>query len=173
MEFIESNLLSSILFLPVLVAVVVALLPGKEKTLIRWVAFIGSLLPFVLALFLWFRFESAHPGFQFEELRIWYAAIHSSYHIGVDGISLSMVLLTTLLTPLAILASFKVEDRVKAYMALFLLLETGMLGVFLSLDLLLFFVFWEIGLVPMYFLINQWGNAKGERELWGGIKVSA
>ena len=84
-----------------------------------------------------------------------------------------MVLLTTLLTPLAILASFSIKDRVKAYMMLFLLLETGMLGVFLALDLLLFFVFWEIGLVPMYFLINQWGSEKGEREIWGGRKVPA
>jgi NADH-quinone oxidoreductase subunit M len=173
MEFLESNLLSFILFLPVVVAAVVALLPSNEKTLIRWVAFIGSLLTFVLAIILWANFESNRPGFQFEELNSWYSAIHSSYHIGVDGISLSMVLLTTLLTPLVILASFKIEDRVKAYMALFLLLETGMLGVFVSLDLLLFFVFWEIGLVPMYFLINQWGSEKGERELWGGMKVSA
>ena len=77
----------------------------------------------------------------------------------MDGLSLTMVLLTTLLTPLALLASFSITDRVKAYMMLFLLLETGMLGVFMSLDLLLFFVFWEIGLVPMYFLINQWGEA--------------
>ena len=173
MELIESNLLSFILFSPLAVAIVVALLPSKEKTLIRWVAFAGSLIPFGLALLLWFNFQRNWAGFQFEEVRVWYDAIHSSYHIGVDGISLSMVLLTTLLTPLALLASFKIEDRVKAYMALFLLLETGMLGVFLSLDLLMFFVFWEIGLVPMFFLINQWGNEKGERELWGGIKVKA
>ncbi|HRQ32405.1 MAG TPA: proton-conducting transporter membrane subunit, partial [Anaerolineales bacterium] len=79
--------------------------------------------------------------------------------LGVDGLSLTMVLLTTLLTPLAILASFNISERVKAYMILFLFLETGMLGVFLSLDLLVFFVFWEVGLIPMYFLINQWGSA--------------
>jgi NADH-quinone oxidoreductase subunit M len=84
-----------------------------------------------------------------------------------------MVLLTTLLTPLAILASFSIKDRVKSYMVLFLFLETGMLGVFLALDLLIFFVFWEIGLVPMYFLINQWGSEKGEREIWGGRKMPA
>jgi NADH-quinone oxidoreductase subunit M len=173
MEFIESYLLSLVLFLPVVIAVVISLLPAKEKTLIRWVAFIGSLLVLVLALLLWYRFEPNRPGFQFEELHVWYQAIHSSYHVGVDGISLSMVLLTTILTPLVILASFKIEDRVKPYMALFLILETGMLGVFMSLDLLLFFVFWEIGLVPMYFLINQWGSEKGERTIWGGRKISA
>src|SRR5690606_16680552 len=101
----------------------------------------------------------------------WYEAINSSYHLGIDGLSLSMVLLTTILTPLAILASFSVDDKVKAYMALFLALETGMLGVFLSLDLLLFFVFWEIGLVPMYFLIDQWGSKGGERTLWNGMTM--
>lgn len=173
MEFIENNLLTFILFLPVFVAIIIVLLPGDERKLIRWVAFIGSTMVLGLSLWLWFAFEPNRPGFQFEELHNWYPAINSSYHIGVDGISLSMVLLTTLLTPLVILASFKIEDRVKPYMALFLLLETGMLGVFMALDLLLFFVFWEIGLVPMYFLINQWGSEKGERELWGGFKVSA
>jgi len=108
---------------------------------------------------LWNKFDPNATGFQFEEKYVWYEAIHSSFHIGVDGISFSMVLLTTFLTPLAILASFSVSDRVKPYMMLFLFLETGMLGVFLALDLLIFFVFWEIGLVPMYFLINQWGSA--------------
>ena len=112
-------------------------------------------------------------GFRFQQEVAWYPAINSSFHLGVDGLSLSMVLLTTLLAPLAILASFSVEEKIKPYMALFLALETGMLGVFLSLDLLLFFVFWELGLVPMYFLIDQWGSKTGERELWGGMKVSA
>ena len=173
MEFIESNLLSLILFSPLVLALIIALLPAREKILIRWVAFIGSLLTLSLSIYLWRHFIPNWQVFQFEEVHVWYSAIHSSYHVGVDGISLSMVLLTTLLTPLVILASFKIEDRVKPYMALFLILETGMLGVFLSLDLLLFFVFWEIGLVPMFFLINQWGSEKGERELWGGMKVSA
>jgi len=171
MDFIANNLLTLILFIPAMAAVLVALLPGEEKVLIRWVAFIASLFPLALSLFLWFVFDASQAGFQFEQNQAWYAAINSSFHIGVDGISLTMVLLTTILTPIAILASFSVEDRIKGYMALFLLLEMGMLGVFLSLDLLLFFVFWEIGLIPMYFLINQWGNPKGERELWGGIKV--
>ena len=173
MAFISSNLLTLILFLPVLAAVVVALLPSEEKKLIRWVALIASLLPLTLALFLWFQFDASQAGFQYEQQVTWYEAINSSYHLGVDGVSLTMVLLTTVLTPLCILASFSINDRVKGYMALFLMLETGMLGVFLSLDLLLFFVFWEIGLVPMYFLINQWGSEKGERELWGGMKVKA
>jgi NADH-quinone oxidoreductase subunit M len=173
MVFIESNLLSLILFFPAFVAILILFLPREEENLVRWVAFIGSLIPFALAIVLWFSFDRTRPGFQFEERYIWYEAINSTYHLGVDGLSLTMVLLTTLLTPVSILASYSIKDRIKPYMILFLFLETGMLGVFLSLDLLLFFVFWEIGLVPMYFLINQWGSEKGEREIWGGRKISA
>ncbi len=173
MDFIISNLLTLILFTPLLAVLVLILLPGEQKSLLRWTAFVLSLIPLLLSLVLWFEFDPNQAGFQFQYKLVWYSALNSSYHVGVDGISLSMVLLTTLLTPLAILASFTIEDRVKVYMALFFLLELGMLGVFLSLDLLLFFVFWEFGLVPMYFLINQWGSEKGEREVWGGAKMPA
>ena len=173
MNFIGTHLLTLILFTPTFVAAVLLFLPDADGRLSRWVAFLGSLIPLGLAITLWISFNATQPGFQFQEQYIWYEAINSSYHLGVDGLSLTMVLLTTLLTPVSLLASFNISDRVKAYMILFLLLETGMLGVFLSLDLLLFFVFWEIGLVPMYFLINQWGSATGERTIWGGRVVSA
>jgi NADH-quinone oxidoreductase subunit M len=159
MEFLITHLLSLILFLPTIAAVIMLFLPGEEVKLHRWFAFIASLIPFALTLYLWSAFDPDTTGFQFQESYVWYEAIHSSFHLGVDGISLSMVLLTTLLTPLAILASFSINEKTKAYFMLFLFLETGMLGVFLALDLLIFFVFWEIGLVPMYFLINQWGSA--------------
>ena len=159
MNFISTHLLSTILFFPMLSAVVMMFLPKDENKLFRWFAFIASLVPFGLTLLAWFQFKSNQSGFQFEETYVWYQAIGSSLHLGVDGLSLTMVLLTTFLTPLAILASFSVSDRVKPYMMLFLFLETGMLGVFMALDLLIFFVFWEIGLIPMYFLINQWGSA--------------
>jgi NADH-quinone oxidoreductase subunit M len=173
MEFIMDHLALLILLLPVASAVILLLLPRGQDNLIRWIAFILSLFPFVLSIVMWLNFRQNVPGFQFQELYDWYPPINSTLHLGVDGISLSMILLTTLLTPLAILASFTITDRVKAYMLLFFLLEFGMLGVFMSLDLLLFFVFWEFGLVPMYFLINQWGSEKGERQIWGGRKVSA
>ncbi len=159
MDFLNTHLLSLILFLPTISALVIFFLPSGETKLLRWFAFSASLIPFVLTLVLWSRFDPNKTGFQFQEQYMWYEAIHSTLHLGVDGISLTMVLLTTLLTPLAILASFSVTDRVKPYMMLFLFLEMGMLGVFMALDLLIFFVFWEIGLVPMYFLINQWGSA--------------
>lgn len=159
MNFIATHLLSTILFFPAVAALVMLFLPKDETKLHKWFALGASLVPFVLSLVLWFNFDPAQPDYQFEEMYTWYAAIGSSLHLGVDGLSLSMVLLTTLLTPIAILASFSINDRTKAYMILFLFLETGMLGVFMALDLLIFFVFWEVGLVPMYFLINQWGSA--------------
>jgi NADH-quinone oxidoreductase subunit M len=167
-----TRVLSLILFSPTLVALVIAFLPRQEKTLLRWTAFLGSLIPLALTISAWFGFDQGQGGFQFVENFLWYPSLNATYHVGVDGLSLSMVLLTTLLTPVALLASFNIEDKskaysIKAYMILFLLLETGMLGVFMSLDLLLFFVFWEIGLVPMYFLINQWGSEKGERDVFG------
>lgn len=160
MSFIEQHLLTLILFIPTGAALLLLFIPGDKKRAIRWAALIASLIPFLLSLIAWVSFNSDQPGlvFQFEEQYIWYAAIGASYHVGLDGIALVMVVLTTLLMPLVILASFKIEEKIKAYMILFLLLETGMLGVFLALDLLLFFVFWEIGLVPMYFLIQQWGG---------------
>ncbi len=159
MNFIATHLLSLILFTPALAAVIMLFLPSDDHRLFRWFAFGVSFIPLTLSLVVWFNFRSIQPGFQFQETYTWYAAIGSSLHLGVDGLSLTMVLLTTLLTPLALLASFSINDNVKAYMMLFLFLETGMLGVFMALDLLIFFVFWEVGLVPMYFLINQWGSA--------------
>jgi len=173
MAFIIEHILTLILFFPTLAALVVLCLPKENLKAIRWTAFGLSLVPFLLTILLWAQFKAGQAGFQFQEQAAWYAAIHSTFHVGVDGLSLTMVLLTTLLTPLALLASFNITDRLKAYMFLFLVLETGMLGVFLSLDLLIFFVFWEIGLVPMYFLINQWGSEKGERKIWKGVKVQS
>lgn len=173
MDFISSHLLTLILFSPVLAAVIIFILPREQENLIRWTALVLSIVPFAFTIVLWFGFDRSLEGFQYQEMATWYSAINSSFHVGVDGISLTMVLLTTLLTPLCILASFSIKDRVKSYMILFFLLEMGMLGVFLALDLLIFFVFWEFGLIPMYFLINQWGSEKGEREIWGGKKIPA
>lgn len=168
MSFLNIPVLIWLLFLPVLGGVILLCLPSKKSNLIRWSAFGLSLLPFIFTLVLWFNFQPQSDSlFQFEITLPWFTAIHSSLHLGLDGISLVMVLLTTLLTPLAILTSFNIKENIKAFMILFLLLETGILGVFLSLDLLLFFLFWEIGLVPMYFLINLWG---GEKRNYASLK---
>jgi NADH-quinone oxidoreductase subunit M len=166
MNYLLDHLLSLLLFTPLAGAVLVLLLPGAKVRALRWTAFITTLFPLGLVLLLWslFNAQPACPPdqalcFQFQESAPWFPAIHAVYHLGVDGLSLPMVLLTSLLMPAAILVSFNIKENVKLYMALFLLLETGMLGVFLSLDLILFFLFWEIGLIPMYFLINMWGSA--------------
>ena len=166
MNFLLDHLLSFILFTPLAGAVVVLLIPSAQVRAIRWVTFVTTLVPFALALLLWAEYAAQSPCpasqplcFKFEESAPWFTAINASYHLGIDGISLPMVLLTTLLMPPAILFSFGIKEKVKLYMALFLLLETGMLGVFVALDLIMFFLFWEIGLIPMYFLINIWGSA--------------
>jgi NADH-quinone oxidoreductase subunit M len=159
MSFLHEHILTLVLFSPVASALLVLLIPRGQVKAIRWAAFLLSLIPFGLSIYLWTAYVPEQAGFQFVEQAAWYEAINSSYHLGVDGISVPMVLLTTLLTPLSILISWSIKENLRGFMVLFLLLETGMLGVFMSLDLLLFFVFWEIGLVPMYFLINQWGSA--------------
>ncbi len=163
MDFVQANLLTLITFTPLLGSAVVMILPRGNKNLVRWVALIFSLIPLALATLMWIWFNQ-DPCYGiadacFEQKVLWFPILKSYYHVGVDGISLTMVFLTTLLTPLAVLISWSIEERVNLYMALFLLLEMGMLGVFVSLDLLIFFVFWEFGLVPMYFLINIWGSA--------------
>jgi NADH-quinone oxidoreductase subunit M len=159
MAFFQDHLLTLILISPVIGALITLFLPKENVKLIRWFVVIVSLVPLALSIYLWVNFDAAQAGFSFEEKIPWYEAVNSSYHLGVDGISVPMVLLTALLTPLALLISWSISENVRSYMVLFLLLEAGMLGVFLSLDLLLFFVFWEVGLIPMYFLINQWGSA--------------
>ena len=168
MDFIGNHILSWILFSPLIGAVLLLLIPNGWSKSLRWTAFAASLIPFGLTIYAWVLFnQSTTTAFRLEEAAPWFSAIYSSYHLGIDGISLSMVLLTTLLVPLAILTAFSVTERIKPFLVLFLLLETGLLGVFLSLDLILFFVFWEVGLVPMYFLIAQWG---GEQRNYASLK---
>ncbi|MGC8945303.1 MAG: hypothetical protein ACP5N6_04000, partial [Anaerolineae bacterium] len=166
MEFFWQHLLSLILFIPLVGAGLVMLLPKEQDRLIKWVSLLISLIPLVLSVIVWVNFDPGAPGYQFVERLEWFPLIGASYHVGIDGIGLVMVLLTTFLTPLALLISFSIHEEVRSYFALFLFLETGMLGVFVALDLLIFFLFWEIGLIPMFFLINRWGSEHGERELW-------
>ncbi|HID88481.1 MAG TPA: NADH-quinone oxidoreductase subunit M [Anaerolineae bacterium] len=158
MDFIHAHLLTLILFIPLLGAALVAILPRDQEQLIKWVSLLISLIPLGLSVLMWVNFRPQATGFQFQEILEWFPQIGSSYHVGVDGISVTMILLTTLLTPLALLISFSIKEQVRSYFALFLMLEMGMLGVFMALDLIIFFLFWEIGLVPMYFLINIWGS---------------
>ena len=123
MNFLNQHLLTLILFSPVLGMLAVILVPGEQKQSVRHAAFVSSLIPLALSIILWFNYDYSIAGFQFEEQAQWYTAISSSYHVGVDGISVPMILLTTLLMPIGVLASFGIEERVKSYMLLFLMLE--------------------------------------------------
>ncbi len=161
-------LLSSLIFLPLLGALGVLLLRGDDHAWIRVVALIVSLAEFALSLLLWRVFDSANAAYQLEEHRNWISSPPIHYHLGVDGISLFLVLLTTFLTPLAVLVSWKsIASRVKGFFLSLLVLEAAMIGVFVSLDLFLFFLFWEAMLIPMYFLIGIWGH---ERRIYAALK---
>ena len=163
----QPHLLSVITFLPLLGVPALLLLRSDDHAWIRRIALAVSLAEFVISLFLLRGFDIAERNYQFPEFHAWIGkGIH--YHLGVDGISLFLVLLTTFLTPLAILASWEsIQDKVKGFFIGLLVIESAMIGVFVSLDLFLFFVFWELTLIPMYFLIGIWGH---ERRIYAAIK---
>ena len=164
----ENSLLTIVTFLPLAGAVLLLTLPKDNFKLIRVLALVIATTTFLLSLFLFFYFDVLTPRMQFEQLATWIPSLGANYHVGIDGISLFLVLLTTFLTPITVLSSFNSVDRhAKEYFICMLLLETGMLGVFVALDLFLFYVFWEVMLVPMYFLIGVWG---GERRIYAAVK---
>ncbi|HTS28118.1 MAG TPA: NADH-quinone oxidoreductase subunit M [Bryobacteraceae bacterium] len=164
----DQHLLTYILLTPLAGLVVLMCIPGKNKDLIRIWANLAAFAGFLISLPLVKNFQAGAPGFQFEERVDWIPALGAHYHLGIDGISLLLVMLTTLMGFIAVLGSWNaVQDRVKEYYAMFLLLQTGMIGVFISLDFFLFYVFWELVLVPMYFIIGVWG---GPRKLYAAIK---
>ena len=161
----DFNYLSAIIFLPALGAVLVAFLPGLSGRAVRYMAAVFTLVPLVLSILLFFAFGrsgSMAGVIQFEEKLSWIPAISANYHLGVDGLSLPLVILMALLGFLVVLISWKVDLRIREYFAWLLLLETSILGVFCALDMLLFFLFWEIEIVPMYFLISIWGSGRKE-----------
>src|SRR5881296_3147133 len=161
-------LVTLVTFLPGAAGLALLLVPRRAAGLIRVVALAISLVTFALSLPLYFGFDGADPGYQFEEHRPWMPTLGVSYHVGIDGISLLLVLLTTFLMPLALASAWDgIEDRVKGFVATMLILETGMLGVFVSLDLFLFYVFWEAMLIPMYFIIGVWG---GPNRIYAAVK---
>ncbi|HFD39087.1 MAG TPA: NADH-quinone oxidoreductase subunit M [Anaerolineae bacterium] len=166
----EQQLLTLITFFPLLSALIILLIPRDDERTIRRLAVGLSFIPLVLAIYLWLAFDKTAAGFQFETVVSWIPAIDVNYHVGADGLSVPLIFLTTLLTTLSLIySSFVIKKRVKEFFLLFLLLEMGMLGVFVSLDLVLFYVFWEIGLVPMYLLIGIWGQPK-DRPQYSAIK---
>jgi len=167
-SYANSHLLSIILFTPLVGAALLLFVSRQQTNLIRWIANIVALVGFVVSLPLWFAYDPAGPQFQFREQMDWIPSIGAQYFLGVDGFSVLLILLTTLMGVIAILSSWTaITERVKEYYIFLLVLQTGMIGAFVSLDFLLFFLFWEVMLVPMYFLIGIWGS---DRRLYSAIK---
>jgi NADH-quinone oxidoreductase subunit M len=160
-------LLTAALFAPLAGAVLVAAVPAARPALARWLALAASLAALALAVAVAVRFRAGEAGFQLGATADWVPAFGVRYRIGVDGVSLPLLLLTTVLTPLAIAGSWRMADRPRTYLSLLLVLETAMLGVFVSLDLFLFYIFWEAVLVPAYFLIGSYG---GPRRVYAAVK---
>ncbi len=152
-------ILSLLVFIPLVGATLILFMDrDRHRREICWTATVFSALAFVFSLSALGAFEIGRAGIQLREYADWIDALNIHYHLGIDGLSLPLILLTTLLSLLSIIYSWRITERIKEYMFFFLLLETGMLGVFTSLDFFLFYIFWEVSLVPMYFLIGIWGG---------------
>ena len=149
-------------FVPLAGAVLILFLPKGNQRAIKWTALIFSLPTLVLSILLWTGYDYSKPGFQYVLKLPWIQSLNVHYYMGVDGISIPLIFLTALLTTLSLVYSWIITERPKEYFALFLFLETGMIGVFTSLDFFQFYIFWEISLVPMYFLIGIWGGPRRE-----------
>src|SRR6202795_2718768 len=168
MDFFANHILSVVLFTPLVGALLLLLVPREKEGVHRVVGNVFGVLGFLVSLPLLKWFKPEWGGFTFEESADWIPSIGAKYHLGIDGISLLLVMLTTFLGMIAILSSWSaIHLRTKEYYILLLLLQTGMIGVFVSLDFFLFYVFWEVMLVPMYFLIGVWGS---DRRLYAAIK---
>jgi NADH-quinone oxidoreductase subunit M len=161
-------LLSLILFTPLAGAFLLLFVSRKNDDAVRWIANVVTAAGFLVSVPLWFWYDTANPEYQFVERAEWIPSIGAQYFLGVDGFSCLLILLTTLMGFIAVLSSWTaITERVKEYYIFLLILQTGMIGAFVSLDFLLFFLFWEVMLVPMYFLIGIWGS---DRRLYSAIK---
>ncbi|CUU07440.1 NADH dehydrogenase subunit M [Candidatus Kryptobacter tengchongensis] len=168
MEWLQKHILSLIIFLPLLGALLISLINNGRKNLIKFLGILFSTLTFVLSVYVFIKYEPQKIGFQFVEFYPWIKSLDIAYRVGIDGISLLLLVLTTFLTPVGLLSTWgSVEKRVKGYVIMFLLLETGMNGVFCAIDTFLFYIFWEVMLIPMYFIIGIWG---GENRIYAAVK---
>lgn len=162
LSWIQTHPLSAMVFTPLVGMVAVLLLPGSARSAIRWTSALAAAVPLALAVWLYGAFDRTTSAMQLVERAPWIPAYNIHYTVGVDGLSVTMVLLTALLSFLCVFASWGIEKGVKGFFAMFLLLETGMMGVFVALDFFLFYIFWEVMLLPMYFLIGIWGGPRRE-----------
>ncbi len=160
--WILTHPLSTMIFAPAVGMAVVLALPRGALSAIRWVSALFAAVPLALSIWLYGAFDRSVPGMQLVERFAWIPAFNIEYYVGVDGLSVTMILLTGLLSFLCIFASWGIEKGAKGFFAMFLFLEAGMIGVFAALDFFLFFIFWEIMLLPMYFLIGIWGGPRRE-----------
>ncbi|MEN3039038.1 MAG: NADH-quinone oxidoreductase subunit M [Candidatus Kryptonium sp.] len=168
MELLQKHILSLIIFLPTVGALVISLINSERKNLIKFLGILFSTATFALSVYVFVKYDPENVNFQFVEIYPWIKSLDIAYRVGIDGISLLLLVLTTFLTPIGLLATWgSVEKRVKGYVIMFLLLETGMNGVFCALDTFLFYIFWEVMLIPMYFIIGIWG---GENRIYASIK---
>jgi len=164
----QSYLLTYLLAVPIIGSLLLLFINKEKAQLIKYVGLIVSLIAFVISLIIYFDFNNQVADFQFVNKFNWVKDLNISYHVGVDGLSLLLILLTTFLTPLTLISSWNgIKSKVKEFTFFMLFLELGMLGVFASLDMFLFYVFWEAMLIPMYFIIGIWG---GERRIYASIK---
>ncbi len=164
----QSALLTYLILIPFAGSIILFAFKEKHAQLIRWFGLFVSGLAFILSLVIYFSFDAAKPGFQFTHKVLWIDSLNVSYHVGADGISVLLILLTTFITPLTLLSSWKsIQKKVKMFTIMMLFLEVGMLGVFMSLDIFLFYIFWEVMLIPMYFIIGIWG---GEQRIYASVK---
>ena len=154
----EKHVLTLITFLPIVGVLLIPLVPKDNKNLIRGIAAFFTGLQLLLAIWIFVNFDRSTSAFQFTEQYKWIPSFNIEYFMGIDGLSVSMVLLTALLSFIGVFASWNIDKGVKGYFAMFLLLDTGMMGVFCALDFFLFYIFWEVMLLPMYFLIGIWGS---------------
>ncbi len=165
---ISDFILTTIIFFPFIFAIAALVIPKENESAIKLIGFCGAALTFIVSLLLYSGFDAAVSGFQFQQKIIWISSLNISYHVGIDGMSLLLILLTTFLTPLALLGTWNsIQKQIKNYTVMVLLLEVGMIGVFASLDLFLFYIFWEAMLIPMYFIIGIWG---GQNRIYAAVK---
>ena len=176
MEFLGIGALSWITFIPIIGMILILFVPKENQNAMKWTAAVATFLQLVIAVMIYFHFDRSLTGINTQEgMQLvekaswidirgvpWFGRIHVDYFVGVDGLSVPMVILTALISFIAVFASWNIPKALKGYMAMLLLLDTGMMGVFVSLDFFLFYVFWEVMLLPMYFLIGVWGGPRRE-----------
>ena len=164
----QSFLLTYLILIPLIGSILILFFKKEQENFIKYFAVGISTVAFILSLILYFNFDSSNSNFQFINKFEWVKGLNIHYHVGIDGMSLLLVLLTTFLTPLTLISSWSsIQTKVKDFTFFFLMLEVGMLGVFISLDLFLFYIFWEAMLIPMYFIIGIWG---GKERIYAAVK---